>query len=151
MLAFLLHIAWCPTAVLQIITFLQQNAHPRVAERIPSVPENVTDQVRVALENSLMFRKLISSIWKSPVVGMETKNFYFYICFHPSILSNFCPVPDFFHCYLCHDRLGYGNQILIGSTLLLHIFTTNSLPGYEFQILRLLTLNITCSFIWKIT
>jgi len=29
----------------QIVTFLQQNAHPRVAERIPSVPENVTDQV----------------------------------------------------------------------------------------------------------
>ncbi|KAK4347139.1 hypothetical protein RND71_033478 [Anisodus tanguticus] len=28
----------------QIISFLQQNAHPRVAERIPSVPENVTDQ-----------------------------------------------------------------------------------------------------------
>ncbi|KAF5474385.1 hypothetical protein F2P56_006289 [Juglans regia] len=31
----------------QIITFLQQNAHPRVAERIPSVPENVTDQIRL--------------------------------------------------------------------------------------------------------
>ncbi|KAF7130561.1 hypothetical protein RHSIM_Rhsim10G0081000 [Rhododendron simsii] len=30
-----------------IITFLQQNAHPRVAERIPSVPENVTDQIRL--------------------------------------------------------------------------------------------------------
>lgn len=30
---------------LQIVSFLQQNAHPRVAERIPSVPENVTDQV----------------------------------------------------------------------------------------------------------
>jgi len=29
----------------QIVTFLQQNAHPRVAERIPCVPENVTDQV----------------------------------------------------------------------------------------------------------
>jgi len=29
----------------QIVTFLQQNAHPRVADRIPSVPENVTDQV----------------------------------------------------------------------------------------------------------
>ncbi|PHT90513.1 hypothetical protein T459_05626 [Capsicum annuum] len=32
---------------LQIISFLQQNAHPRVAERIPSVPENVTDQIRL--------------------------------------------------------------------------------------------------------
>ncbi|KAL0542825.1 hypothetical protein IC582_017904 [Cucumis melo] len=32
---------------LLIVTFLQQNAHPRVAERIPSVPENVTDQIRL--------------------------------------------------------------------------------------------------------
>ncbi|KAI4296715.1 hypothetical protein L6164_036651 [Bauhinia variegata] len=31
----------------QIISFLQQNAHPRVAERIPSVPENVNDQIRL--------------------------------------------------------------------------------------------------------
>ncbi|XP_057950091.1 general transcription and DNA repair factor IIH subunit TFB2 [Malania oleifera] len=31
----------------QIISFLQQNAHPRVMERIPSVPENVTDQIRL--------------------------------------------------------------------------------------------------------
>ncbi|XP_031488245.1 general transcription and DNA repair factor IIH subunit TFB2 isoform X2 [Nymphaea colorata] len=31
----------------QIITFLQQNAHPRVATRIPTVPENVTDQIRL--------------------------------------------------------------------------------------------------------
>ncbi|CAH9082361.1 unnamed protein product [Cuscuta epithymum] len=31
----------------QIISFLQQNAHPRVAEKIPSVPENVTDQIRL--------------------------------------------------------------------------------------------------------
>lgn len=31
----------------QIIYFLQQNAHPRVAERLPSVPENVTDQIRL--------------------------------------------------------------------------------------------------------
>lgn len=30
---------------MQIISFLQQNAHPRVAERTPRVPENVTDQV----------------------------------------------------------------------------------------------------------
>nr|GMD83198.1 RNA polymerase II transcription factor B subunit 2-like isoform X2 [Ipomoea batatas] len=32
---------------LQIVSFLQQNAHPRVAERIPAVPENVTDQIRL--------------------------------------------------------------------------------------------------------
>ncbi|KAK4787591.1 hypothetical protein SAY86_011424 [Trapa natans] len=31
----------------QIISFLQQNAHARVAERVPSVPENVTDQIRL--------------------------------------------------------------------------------------------------------
>ncbi|GLU23024.1 hypothetical protein SLE2022_390580 [Rubroshorea leprosula] len=31
----------------QIITFLQQNAHPRVTDRAPSVPENVTDQIRL--------------------------------------------------------------------------------------------------------
>ncbi|KAK7837875.1 general transcription and dna repair factor iih subunit tfb2 [Quercus suber] len=31
----------------QIISFLQQNAHHRVAERIPTVPENVTDQIRL--------------------------------------------------------------------------------------------------------
>lgn len=30
---------------LQIITFLQQNSHPRCADRVPSIPENVTDQV----------------------------------------------------------------------------------------------------------
>ncbi|KAF4363801.1 hypothetical protein F8388_000466, partial [Cannabis sativa] len=30
-----------------IISFLQQNAHPRVAEKLPSVPENVTDQIRL--------------------------------------------------------------------------------------------------------
>ncbi|KAH9617369.1 hypothetical protein KSS87_011207 [Heliosperma pusillum] len=31
----------------EIITFLQQNAHPRAAERVPTVPENVTDQIRL--------------------------------------------------------------------------------------------------------
>ncbi|OWM67852.1 general transcription and DNA repair factor IIH subunit TFB2 [Punica granatum] len=31
----------------QIISFLQQNAHPRIAERTPSVPENVMDQIRL--------------------------------------------------------------------------------------------------------
>ncbi|KAH0453750.1 hypothetical protein IEQ34_018074 [Dendrobium chrysotoxum] len=30
-----------------IISFLQQNAHPRIAERVPTVPENVTDQIRL--------------------------------------------------------------------------------------------------------
>ncbi|KAK3145786.1 hypothetical protein QOZ80_3BG0257470 [Eleusine coracana subsp. coracana] len=31
----------------QIISFLQQNAHPRVADKVPTVPENVTDQIRL--------------------------------------------------------------------------------------------------------
>ncbi|CAD6261707.1 unnamed protein product [Miscanthus lutarioriparius] len=31
----------------QIISFLRQNAHPRVADKIPVVPENVTDQIRL--------------------------------------------------------------------------------------------------------
>ncbi|KAM0942272.1 putative transcription factor TFIIH subunit p52/Tfb2, transcription factor Tfb2 [Dioscorea sansibarensis] len=31
----------------QIVSFLQQNAHPRVAGKTPSVPENVTDQIRL--------------------------------------------------------------------------------------------------------
>ncbi|VAH54444.1 unnamed protein product [Triticum turgidum subsp. durum] len=31
----------------QIISFLQQNAHPRVIDKIPIVPENVTDQIRL--------------------------------------------------------------------------------------------------------
>ncbi|XP_051219942.1 general transcription and DNA repair factor IIH subunit TFB2 [Lolium perenne] len=31
----------------QIIAFLQQNAHPRVIDKIPIVPENVTDQIRL--------------------------------------------------------------------------------------------------------
>ncbi|KAL3643675.1 hypothetical protein CASFOL_014490 [Castilleja foliolosa] len=36
---------WAPVVVrCMIVSFLQQNAHPRVAERLPSVPENVTDQ-----------------------------------------------------------------------------------------------------------
>lgn len=35
--------------LLQIVLFLQQNAHPRVAEKTPVVPENVTDQVYLNL------------------------------------------------------------------------------------------------------
>ncbi|KAL1569638.1 RNA polymerase II transcription factor B 52 kDa subunit [Salvia divinorum] len=31
----------------QIVSFLQQNAHPRVAKKIPTVPENVSDQIRL--------------------------------------------------------------------------------------------------------
>ncbi|THG06821.1 hypothetical protein TEA_001970 [Camellia sinensis var. sinensis] len=38
---------YCSGCIGLIISFLQQNAHPRVAERVPSVPENVTDQIRL--------------------------------------------------------------------------------------------------------
>lgn len=41
----MLHFRTLTLSYMQIISFLQQNAHPRVAQRLPSVPENVTDQV----------------------------------------------------------------------------------------------------------
>ncbi|KAK6917534.1 Transcription factor Tfb2, C-terminal domain [Dillenia turbinata] len=47
----------------QIISFLQQNAHPRVAERIPSVPENVSDQIR---------------LWESDLNRVEMMSAYLY-------------------------------------------------------------------------
>ncbi|GMI93416.1 hypothetical protein like AT4G17020 [Hibiscus trionum] len=47
----------------QIVTFLQQNAHPRVAEKVPSVPENVTDQIR---------------LWESDLKRVETTPSHFY-------------------------------------------------------------------------
>ncbi|XP_054803641.1 general transcription and DNA repair factor IIH subunit TFB2 [Prosopis cineraria] len=47
----------------QIISFLQQNAHPRVAERIPAVPENVTDQMR---------------LWESDLNRVEMTEAYYY-------------------------------------------------------------------------
>jgi transcription initiation factor TFIIH subunit 4 len=37
----------------QIIAFLQQNAHPRVIDKVPIVPENVTDQVSTTTYPSL--------------------------------------------------------------------------------------------------
>ncbi|KAG8383513.1 hypothetical protein BUALT_Bualt04G0021200 [Buddleja alternifolia] len=42
-----IHLFFFQTCKMQIISFLQQNAHPRVAERTPTVPENVTDQMRL--------------------------------------------------------------------------------------------------------
>ncbi|XP_061374051.1 general transcription and DNA repair factor IIH subunit TFB2-like [Gastrolobium bilobum] len=48
----------------QIISFLQQNARARVAERIPSVPENVTDQIR---------------LWESDLNRVEMTEEYLYI------------------------------------------------------------------------
>ncbi|OIV93194.1 hypothetical protein TanjilG_24409 [Lupinus angustifolius] len=49
--------------VFQIISFLQQNAHPRVAQRAPSVPENVTDQIR---------------LWESDLNRVEMTESYYY-------------------------------------------------------------------------
>jgi hypothetical protein len=48
--------------VFQIISFLQQNAHPRVADKIPAVPENVTDQVQL---NKAMFSSMANRICQS--------------------------------------------------------------------------------------
>ncbi|KAL2344026.1 hypothetical protein Fmac_005311 [Flemingia macrophylla] len=47
----------------QIVSFLQQNAHPRVAERVPSVPENVTDQIR---------------LWEADLNRVEMTEAYYY-------------------------------------------------------------------------
>ncbi|RYR18604.1 hypothetical protein Ahy_B03g063228 isoform B [Arachis hypogaea] len=47
----------------QIISFLQQNAHPRVADRTPTVPENVTDQIR---------------LWESDLNRVEMTEAYYY-------------------------------------------------------------------------
>ncbi|XP_058083796.1 general transcription and DNA repair factor IIH subunit TFB2 isoform X3 [Magnolia sinica] len=51
----------------QIISFLQQNAHPRVAERTPAVPENVTDQ-EVFEAASDFAREVSGLLWE------DTKN-----------------------------------------------------------------------------
>ncbi|KAF3531298.1 hypothetical protein DY000_02038800, partial [Brassica cretica] len=47
----------------QIITFLQQNSHPRCADRVPSIPENVTDQIR---------------LWESDLKRIEMTQAHFY-------------------------------------------------------------------------
>uniref|UniRef100_A0A1J3H1F3 RNA polymerase II transcription factor B subunit 2 n=1 Tax=Noccaea caerulescens TaxID=107243 RepID=A0A1J3H1F3_NOCCA len=47
----------------QIITFLQQNSHPRCASRVPSIPENVTDQIR---------------LWESDLKRIEMTQAHFY-------------------------------------------------------------------------
>ncbi|KAI3818739.1 hypothetical protein L1987_12556 [Smallanthus sonchifolius] len=44
----------------EIVSFLQQNAHPRVAERMPSVLENVMDQD--AFEAACNFAREFSSL-----------------------------------------------------------------------------------------
>ncbi|GAU38487.1 hypothetical protein TSUD_64670 [Trifolium subterraneum] len=47
----------------QIVSFFRQNAHPRVAQRIPAVPENVTDQIR---------------LWESDLNRVEMTEAYYY-------------------------------------------------------------------------
>ncbi|CAN1298374.1 General transcription and DNA repair factor IIH subunit TFB2 [Linum perenne] len=47
----------------QIVSFMQQNAHPRVAQKLPTVPENVTDQIR---------------LWETDLNRVETTLAYFY-------------------------------------------------------------------------
>ncbi|KAL0688825.1 hypothetical protein Bca4012_088502 [Brassica carinata] len=47
----------------EIITFLQQNSHPRCADRVPSIPENVTDQIR---------------LWESDLKRIEMTQAHFY-------------------------------------------------------------------------
>ncbi|XP_044460906.1 general transcription and DNA repair factor IIH subunit TFB2 [Mangifera indica] len=47
----------------QIISFLRQNAHSRVADKVPSVPENVSDQIR---------------LWESDLNRVEMTLAYFY-------------------------------------------------------------------------
>lgn len=47
----------------QIVSFLRQNAHPRVAQRVPAVPENVTDQIR---------------LWESDLNRVEMTEAYYY-------------------------------------------------------------------------
>lgn len=69
----------------QIISFLQQNAHPRVAGRVPAVPENVTDQIR---------------LWESDLNRVETM---------PSYLYDEFPSKDVFEaaCDFARDRGGF--------------------------------------------
>ncbi|CAN1810710.1 General transcription and DNA repair factor IIH subunit TFB2 [Linum perenne] len=47
----------------QIVSFMQQNAHPRVAQKLPTVPENVTDQIR---------------LWETDLNRVEPTLAYFY-------------------------------------------------------------------------
>lgn len=102
---------------LQIISFLQQNAHPRVAERIPSVPENVTDQVIM----TSMFRYIFSCHWA------KSLNFVF-ATFHEKQISSvlhillsiiekfiscscFLVLRNVFHSFYVTDKtLGVGHE-----------------------------------------
>ncbi|KAL3498412.1 hypothetical protein ACH5RR_041144 [Cinchona calisaya] len=51
------------TSATWIISFLRQNVHPRVAERIPFVLDNVTDQIR---------------LWESDLNRVESVPAYFF-------------------------------------------------------------------------
>ena len=55
--------------LLQIISFLQQNAHPCVIDKIPLVLENVTDQVSTSTHPSYTRHHLFN--------GYKTKDYQF--------------------------------------------------------------------------
>nr|XP_024931550.2 receptor-like protein 32 [Ziziphus jujuba var. spinosa] len=57
-----------------IISFLQQNAHPRVAERIPSVPENVTNQGWILLYIQVEFPMLYAVRLKFSIDLVESSS-----------------------------------------------------------------------------
>lgn len=48
----------------QIISFLQQNAHPRVIDKIPIVPENVTDQIRLWENDRNRVEMILSHVYE---------------------------------------------------------------------------------------
>ncbi|KAL4591542.1 hypothetical protein LXL04_004511 [Taraxacum kok-saghyz] len=53
----------------------QQNAHPRVVEKVPSVPENVTDQIRL-WESDLIKAAHFFDDFPSRVLGTDELNAY---------------------------------------------------------------------------
>lgn len=78
---------------MQIVAFLQQNAHPRVAEKIPSVPENVTDQVGVCfamtIEQSSTFFPLFFGLCSSSSIENPILCCIFFIQ-HIVDVANYC-------------------------------------------------------------
>jgi transcription initiation factor TFIIH subunit 4 len=84
--------------MLQIVSFLRQNAHPRVAQRVPAVPENVTDQVLSLSSVHVCFLYFDFwylvlwwwqiRLWESDLNRVEMTEAYYYDEF-PSRVSNF--------------------------------------------------------------
>lgn len=57
--------------IFQIVSFLQQNAHPRVAEKVPTVPENVTDQVSLVSVFFLDIDMLLLCFWMLYTISFQ--------------------------------------------------------------------------------